>query len=180
MTYHMRLNKISQDNISTTDGLRQQFYMIFIGLKSAAHNFDTYRIYINHNQIYSQTDAIYEQALVTAMKPKAEMYRPHMYTMYDEAHNHSNNVCGVYIDIVDNLEHEFDVTFEISVQLDDLLPLSGMSIIPNCVIGDIELEIRNRIAGNLVYCQVNPEVLVDEYWKSTTGSSSAEWTVGNT
>ena len=30
---------------------------------------------------FSQTDAIYEQALVTAMKPKAEMIRPHMYTM---------------------------------------------------------------------------------------------------
>ena len=37
-----------------------------------------------------------------------------------------------------------------------------MSILPNCVIGDIELEIRNRIQGNLVYCQVDPNVLIEE------------------
>ena len=54
-----------------------------------------------------------------------------------------------------------------------------MSIIPNSVIGDIELEIRNRIAGNLVYCQVNPEVLVDECWKSTV-ENDGTWTIGNT
>ena len=37
-----------------------------------------------------------------------------------------------------------------------------MSILPNCIIGDIELEIRNRIQGNLVYCQVDPNVLIEE------------------
>ena len=124
MTYHMKLNKLSADTISTADSGRQQFYMIFICLKSASHNFDTYRIYINHNQFYSQTDSIYEQTLVSAMKPKSEMFRPHMYTMWDEAHNHSENVCGVYLPINDNLKQEFDVTFEIDIQLDDLLPLS--------------------------------------------------------
>ena len=98
--------------------------MIFICLKSASHNFDTYRIYINHNQFYSQTDSIYEQTLISAMKHKSEMFRPPMYTMWDEAHNHSENVCGVYLPINDNLKQEFDVTFEIAIQLDDLLPLS--------------------------------------------------------
>ena len=96
------------------------------------------------------------------MKPKAEMFRPHMYTIQDEAHNHSNNVCGVYLDIYPKLDQEFDVTFEVSIQIDDLLPLSGMSILPNCVIGDIELEIKNRIQGNLVYCQVNPKAIYKE------------------
>ena len=37
-----------------------------------------------------------------------------------------------------------------------------MSILPTCVIGDIELEIRNRIQGNLVYCQVDPNSLIEE------------------
>ena len=60
------------------------------------------------------------------------------------------------------LGQEFDVTFEVSIQLDDLLPLSGMNILPICVIGDIELEIRNRIQGNLVYCQVDPNALIEE------------------
>ena len=37
-----------------------------------------------------------------------------------------------------------------------------MSILPNCIIGDIELEIKNRIQCNLVYCQVDPNVLLNE------------------
>ena len=117
---------------------------------------------INHNQVYSQTDSIYEQALVTSMKPRAEMYRPNMYTMWDEAHKHSKNVCGIYVKLNEKLGQEFDVTFEVSIQLDDLLPLSGMSILPTCVIVDIELENRNRIQGNLVYCQVDPNALIKE------------------
>ena len=177
MTYHMKLNKISATEITNTDPGRQMFYKMFVGLKNASQNFDTYRIYINHNQIYSQTDAIYEQCLTTSLKPKAEMYRPHMYTMWDEAHKHSNNVCGIYFDIYDKLGQEFDITFEVSIQLDDLLPLSGMSILPTCVIGDIELEIKNRIQGNLVYCQVDPnaiyketfEIITDSYAGSTIG-----------
>ena len=90
------------------------------------------------------------------------MFRPHMYTMWDEAHKHSKNVCGVYFDIYPKINQEFDITFEISIQLDDLLPLSGISILPTCIIGDIELEIKNRIQGNLVYCQVYPNVLLEE------------------
>ena len=96
------------------------------------------------------------------MKPRSEMFRHNMYTMLDEAHKHSKNVFGVYVQINTNLGQEFDITFEVAIQLDDLLPLSGMSILPNCVIGDIELEIRNRIQGNLVYCQVDPNVLIEE------------------
>ena len=163
MTYHMKLTELGSHTLPTVDSSRKQFFKIFIGLKNASQNFDTYRIYINHNQIYSQTDSIYEQSLVTALKPKPEMYRPHMYSMWDEAHNHSENVCGIYVETKGKLNQEFDITFEIAIQLDDLLPLSGMSILPTCVIGDLELEIKNRIAGNLVYCQVDPNVLIDEY-----------------
>ena len=53
MTYHMRLTDLSATSITNTDPARQMFYKIFVGLKNASQNFDTYRIYINHNQIYS-------------------------------------------------------------------------------------------------------------------------------
>jgi hypothetical protein len=111
------------------------------------------------------------------MKPKAEMFRPHMYTMWDAAHKHSENVCGAYIEINSNLDQTFDLTFEVSIQLDDLLPLSGMSILPTCFIDDIEVEIKNRIQGNFVYCQVDPNVLVDEYF-NTVFANDGTWTVG--
>ena len=58
MTYHMRLNQITTHTLTTSDPLQFNFYQIFIGLKNASQNFDTYRIYINHNQVYSQTDSI--------------------------------------------------------------------------------------------------------------------------
>ena len=134
MTYHMRLNQITTHTITTAATTQFQFYKLFIGLKNASQNFDTYRIYINHNQVYSQTDSIYEQALVTSMKPRAEMYRPNMYTMWDEAHKHSKNVCGVYVPINTNLNQEFDTTFEVAIQLDDLLQLSRMSVLQNVLL----------------------------------------------
>ena len=55
MTYHMKLTNVNSVSITNTDGGRQIFYKMVIGLKNASQNFDTYRIYINHNQIYSQT-----------------------------------------------------------------------------------------------------------------------------
>ena len=78
MTYHMRLNQITTHTLTTDWPEQFNFYQIFIGLKNASQNFDTYRIYINHNQVYSHTDSIYEQELVTSMKPKSEMFRPNM------------------------------------------------------------------------------------------------------
>ena len=115
MTYHMRLNQITTHTITAAKTSQFEFYKLFIGLKNASQNFDTYRIYINHNQVYSQTDSIYEQALVTLMKPKSEMFRPNMYTMWDDAYKHSKNVCGIYVPINTNLGQEFDVTFEVAV-----------------------------------------------------------------
>ena len=108
------------------------------------------------------------------MKPRSEMYRPNMYTMWDSAHKHSKNVCCVYVPINTNLGQEFDITFEVAIQLDDLLPLSGMSILPNCAICDIELEIRNRIQGNLVYCQVDPNVLIEEKLASSISNNQSD------
>ena len=51
-----------------------------------------------------------------------------------------------------------------------------MSILPNCIIGDIELEIKNRIQCNLVYCQVDPNILLDEAIQ--TGKSLGGSTIG--
>ena len=79
MTYRMKLTKISTTSITNTDPSRQSLYKMFVGLKNASQNIDVYRIYVNHQMIYSQTDSIYEQALTTALKPKPEMYRPNMY-----------------------------------------------------------------------------------------------------
>ncbi len=53
MTYHMKLNKLTTHAVTGDTQSQHNFYQIFIGLKNASQNFDTYRIYINHNQICS-------------------------------------------------------------------------------------------------------------------------------
>ena len=70
------IKQITTKALTTAATSQFEFYKLFIGLKNASQNFDTYRIYLNHNQIYSQTDSIYEQTLLTSMKPRSEMYRP--------------------------------------------------------------------------------------------------------
>ena len=54
VAYHLNLSQIGSIPLSGIDESRKRFYKIFFGLKNASQNFDTYRIYINHNQIYSQ------------------------------------------------------------------------------------------------------------------------------
>ncbi len=44
MTYHMKLNQITEHTLTTDWPQQFQFYKLFIGLKNASHNFDTYRI----------------------------------------------------------------------------------------------------------------------------------------
>ena len=52
MTYTMTLSHVDGDlPTNTTDATREYFYKMFIGLKNASHNIDTYRIYINQRQI---------------------------------------------------------------------------------------------------------------------------------
>ena len=62
------------------------FFKIFVLFKSVTHNIEVYRIYINHQNIITQNNSIYEQTLVSSMKQNVEMYRQHMYTMLDETH----------------------------------------------------------------------------------------------
>ena len=47
MTYHMRLNQITEHTLTTAKTNQFEFYKLFIGLKNASQNFDSYRIYIS-------------------------------------------------------------------------------------------------------------------------------------
>ena len=89
-----------------------------------------------------------------------------MYTRWDDAHAYSQNVCGVYVPIAnllagttDNKNATFSIDFEVNMQIDDLLPFSGMTMFPNFLTGDLEIQIKQTIMGNLVYCVVDPNVV---------------------
>ena len=140
---------------------------LFIGFKSGIHIIDEYRIYVNGQLRTQQTKALHENALVSMFKCNEELRnRPHMYTRWDDAHAYSQNVCGVYVPIAnllagttDNKNASFSIDFEINMQIDDLLPFSGMTMFPNFLTGDLEIQIKQTIMGNLVYCVVDPNVV---------------------
>ena len=78
-------------------------FKLFVDIKNDTHNFDTYRIYINYQQMYSQTNSIYEQELFIEMKQKSEIFRYHMYIMFEEVYKMNENVCVTYIQVSDYL-----------------------------------------------------------------------------
>jgi hypothetical protein len=132
---------------------------IFVGLKSAAESIETYRVFYNGNvtECYNGT-AIYESFVTRAVKPKSEQSsRISMYSTYENASKMKNSVCGVYIPVwkVFDPASVEPVTFEAVIQIDDLLPFSGMSLFPNCILGDLELQIKHTFQKNLVYCAVD-------------------------
>ena len=70
--------------------------------------------------------------------------------MLGETHKGIENVCGKYLKLSDIIDKgRVDISFEIIIQIDYLLPFSGMTLLLSWVICDLELEIRNRINCNL-------------------------------
>ena len=79
--------------------------------------------------MYSQTNLIYEQELVIEMKQKSEIFRYHMYIMFEEAYKMNENVCVTYIQVSYYLNKwEICLIFEITIQIDYILLFSWMTL----------------------------------------------------
>ena len=151
--------------------------MLFVGFKSAIHNIDAYRIYSNGKKTAcEQTEALYENSVTYFLKPQQEVCsRPNTYSPWENVAQASRNVCGVYIPLRDyvvstseggsassvggpthmiSLKKNPVIEFDINIPFDDFLPLSGMTMYPNCLFGNLVLELKQTIQNNLVYCQV--------------------------
>lgn len=151
--------------------------MLFVGFKSAIHNFDAYRIYSNGKKTAcEQTEALYENSVTYFLKPQQEVCcRPNTYSPWENVAQVSRNVCGVYIPLRDYIvsaaesggavnvgapTHKIAFTknpiieFDINIPFDDFLPFSGMTMFPNSLFGNLMMEIKQTIQNNLVYCQV--------------------------
>ncbi|KAL7711682.1 Uncharacterized protein QTN25_010659 [Entamoeba marina] len=162
MRYKVRLN-CSYSYVTPVDneGI-ENFYKIFIGFKSGTQMLDQYRIKIINGGMTgcSQNDAIYENTIVRAQKSKHEVkHRPNMYTTWENANNFSQDVCGCYVNAIDLINTDTWIEFDVTMQYDDFLPLSNMTLYPQYALGGLKMEIKNRITGNLVWCQVDPCVI---------------------
>ena len=146
---------------------------LFVGFKSAIHVFDAYRVYSNNKKTQcEQTEALYENSLAYMMKTEQEVQaHPYSYTPYEHARTGSDCVCGTYISLEDfDSKSEtyqgsvMTIHFEVNIPLDDFLPFQAMTIFPNAIFGNLYMEVKQAILGNLVYCQVDPDEARKNYF----------------
>ena len=133
----------------------------FVGLKSSAHLIDSYTVYSNgHVTSCKQIKALHEQAITFNCKSKEQKNcRPHMYTAHENVLQMTDCVCGKYFNIADlqNLSNKISLgtlSMQVCIQLDDLLPLSGMTYFPRFAVGELELELSFNFNNNFVFCQI--------------------------
>lgn len=137
----------------------------FVGLKASIHIFDGYRLYSNNRKTYcEQTDAIYENAITRILKPQEELdEKPDIYTTWERAVNGDECVCGSYLTLAEILTADahnlnyVDKIVDLTVPFDDFLPLSGFTMFPNGVFGNLGIELKVGLQSNLVVCQVDPK-----------------------
>ena len=130
----------------------------FIGFKSASHIIEIYNVYSNGVLTScKQTKARHEQAITYNSKAKEERVgRPGMYTTHEKVREMSDCVCGAYIKAPKIAERNKTqrITFDVVVQVDDLLPFSAFEYFPRFLVGDLELELSASLYQNMVFCAV--------------------------
>ena len=145
----------------------------FVGLKASIHIFDGYRLYSNNRKTYcEQTDAIYENAITRILKPQEELdEKPDIYTTWERAVKGDECVCGTYLTLAEILtandknENYVDKRVHITIPFDDFLPLSGFTMFPNGVFGNLGIELKVGVQSNLVVCQVDPKLEFERLMK---------------
>ena len=180
----------SENKVTCLYGTSDQYmksFMLFVGFKSAIHSFDAYRIYVNGKKTAcEQTEALWENAVTYFLKPQQEVCcRPNTYSPWENVAQMSRNVCGVYIPLQPYMttnsypnadppyieitlpDQNITVEFDINIPFDDFLPLSGMTMFPNCLFGNLTMELKHTIQNNLVFCQIPTDVAYRSQIKAT-------------
>ena len=141
----------------------KQFY--FIGFKSSAHIIDVYNVYSNGLLTNcKQTKARHEQFITYASKGKEERAgRPGMYSPHENVREMSECVCGAYIEMpkIVDIGKPIKITFDVIIQIDDLLPFSAMEYYPRFLTGDLELELSPSLTQNMVFCSISPMAAIE-------------------
>ena len=163
MKLEMDVNFEHPDFGSLTDTLSEQpeaAAVYFIGFKSSTHIVEIYNVYSNGVlTACKQTKARHEQTVTYNSKAKEERIgRPGMYSTHEKVKEMSDCVCGAYIRAPTKSERTKTqtITFDIIMQVDDLLPFSAFEYFPRFMVGDLELEISASLYQNMVFCAIPP------------------------
>ena len=130
----------------------------FIGFKSGSHIIEIYNVYSNGVlTACKQTKSRHEQAITYNSKAKEERVgRPGMYSTHEKVREMSDCICGAYIKApkYEDRNKIQTITFDIIIQVDDLLPFSAFEYFPRFMVGDLELELSASLYQNMVWCPV--------------------------
>ena len=112
------------------------------------------------------TEAKYEQTIVYNSKAQEEIIsRPGLYSPHANVMKMSDCVCGIYdyIEVNTNITtpQSKHIEIDLCIQIDDLLPFSGMMYYPRCACGELEIEIAGTLMQNMVFCPIPHEVAME-------------------
>ena len=145
---------------------KNPFTKYFIGFKQSLDALERYDIYVNAQQIYSQSFVGHE-SFVQMCGIKDEMLKknPYVYTCYHNAATMNNNVCGVFIDLKNVPKGEpFVVEIPVKINIHQFLLLSPVHYLPSFS-GRWEIELFFN-SNNLITCPVIPELQMSEFKKT--------------
>jgi hypothetical protein len=156
---------------------------LFVGFKNSIEALQRYDIFVNSNQIYSQTwtgpeSFIYNSGLCQTIKERC----PYVHTCYDNAARMSPDVCGVYVDLteyaigtVPATLPEFTVDIPVKIPLQQILLLASVRYLPSFC-GRWEIELYPNW-NNIVVLPVHPMAYTTpQQWIDITSEDPAKWT----
>lgn len=158
------------------NALRLKMNKIFVGFKSGIHVLDAYRIYSNGKKtLCEQTEALFENAAMRMLKCQEELdEKPGIYTTWRHAYMYEEQVCGTYITIDDLLQGVQTVEFELTIPIDEFLPFQAMTLFPNCIFGNLQIEIKMAIQNNFVCCQTSTYETAVEVMRSLSSTAALQ------
>lgn len=161
----------NEKNLSSANKFYESYYRnccyFFVGFKSGSQIIKHYSIVTaGGNNDCDQSLSLPEQTIVYNCKAAAERAgRPGLYSPHEEVMKMSDCVCGAYIQqpIITGMTTKIPgVEFEVLIQIDDLLPLSGMTLYPNFICKDMELVLRCELQKNMVFCPIPVQTVFEK------------------
>ena len=136
----------------------REYIAFFIGFKSGAHIINNYNVFSNGRMTACKnTKSRYEQMITYSCKSKEERAgRPGMYSPHEKVREMDECVCGTYVFLPPAVDRNTTqtVSFDVIIQIDDLLPFSAMSYFPRFINKELELQLSCNLLQNMVFCQV--------------------------
>ncbi|KAA6377807.1 MAG: hypothetical protein EZS28_026666 [Streblomastix strix] len=149
--------------------------ILFIGLKSASQVIREYTIYHRGRTIDGtlQNDSTTEQFIYNTVKPRSEKNnRKHIHSLYENIHKYDTSACDTYLTIreiknaikdQESVPYTLPIRFRLSIQLDDILVLSGFTDYPNSLFGDLKIKFKTT-PNAFIFTQVNPIISMAKYY----------------